>query len=93
LTVPLKLCAAFGVDEGAGGFGERRDRQQHVGVVGTVLEGRHHHDHLGLVQRGTRGLRVVAVQFRLGVQQQVGLARLANAAALAPLPGGTALAR
>ena len=27
------LHAAFGVDEGAGGLGERRDRQQHVGDV------------------------------------------------------------
>ena len=34
LTTPWKLCsAAFGIDEGAGGFGERRDRQQHVGDV------------------------------------------------------------
>ena len=52
------LHPAFGVDEGAGGFGERGDRQQHVGDVGRrVLEGRQRHHQARAGQRRARPRR------------------------------------
>ena len=70
------LDAALAVDEGAGGLGERRDRQQRVGVLRAVAERGQRDDEFRLLQRGARGDRVGAVELGLGVQQQVGLARI-----------------
>ncbi len=41
-----------------------------------MLERRHDNDHISLVQRGTRNLRIEAVEFRFSVQQHISLARL-----------------
>ena len=50
------LHPALGIDEGAGGFGERRDRQQHVGVVDRgIEERRQRHDQARAFERGARG--------------------------------------
>ena len=65
------LHPAFGIDEGARGFGERRDRQHHVGDVrGRGLERGQRDDHVGRGERGARGGRVGGVERRLDVEQQ-----------------------
>ena len=61
-----RLHAALAVDERAGGLGERRDRQQHVGVLRAVPERRQHDDELGLLERGARRDRIGAVELGLG---------------------------
>ena len=72
-----RLHAAFGVDEGAGGLGERRDRQQHVGDVGGgVAERRHRDDQARAAERGARGGGVGGVELGLDVQQEQRLHRL-----------------
>ena len=61
------LHAAFGADEGAGGLGERRDRQQHVADIG--LERRQVDDELRAI--GDPG--VCAIELRVEIRAVPGL--------------------
>ena len=70
-----RLHATLAVDEGAGGLGEGRRRQQDVRGRMARRERRHRHDELGRRERGARLRRSRAVEFGLGMQQQVGAAR------------------
>ncbi len=72
-----RLHAALAVDEGAGGLGERRDRQQHVGVLacrGGTGSSRRRSPPAPARPRAATGL--AQSNSGLGVQQQVGLARI-----------------
>jgi hypothetical protein len=70
------LHAAFGVDEAAGGLGERRDGQQHVGVRHHGILERVSATTIPAFQRGPGRGSVRRIQHRLGVQQQQRLHRL-----------------
>ena len=69
------LHAALAVDERAGRFGERRNRQQHVGVAHRRAELAQHDDEIGLLERRPRGNRIRAVEFRLGMQHEIRVPR------------------
>ncbi len=71
-----RLRAALAIDERAGGFRERADRQQHVGVLRAMPERRHHHDEFGLLERAARRDRIRAVELGLRAQHEIGLARI-----------------
>jgi hypothetical protein len=72
------LHAAFGIDEGAGGFGEGSNGQHHVGVFQGrgVLESGHEDHQAGLFEGGQDQLRVGAVEFRFQTHQHIALLRL-----------------
>ena len=72
------LHPAFGIDKGTGGFGERCDRQQHVSIISLERMA-------GFYMRTSsppapplqclhRLLRIVTIQFRLQIHQDIGLA-------------------
>ncbi|MCY1501637.1 hypothetical protein D9M68_357180 [compost metagenome] len=67
------LQATFGIDEGAGRFGERGDGQQHVAEFEVGLEGAQRDHHLRIADDIGGGSTGGRVEHRLGVQQQHGL--------------------
>ena len=75
-----RLQTAFHIDEAAGSFGERGNRQQHVAHVeqGVADERGERHHALGLFQRGHGGGSAGHVGFRLNIEQQHGLFRRGN---------------
>ena len=73
----LKLLqAAFAVDERTRGLGERRHRQQHIGIALAMREGTHHHDQIGLLHCRAGGARTGEIELGFRVQQHVGAARI-----------------
>ena len=74
------LQTAFHVDEAAGSFGERGNRQQHVAHFeqGVADERGERHHALSLFQRGHGGGSASHVGFRLNVEQQHSLFRRGN---------------
>ncbi len=68
------LGRAFAVHEGAGGLGERRDRQQAVGELeelGRAVRAERDHG-VGFRERGARRLRHAVVETGFDVEQHVG---------------------
>ena len=74
------LQPAFHIDEAAGSFGERGNRQQHIAHLeqGVADERGKRHHALGLFQRGHGGGSTCHIGFGLNVEQQHGLFRRGN---------------